>query len=90
MMRHLLRRFTYPWGMYQRRSGRIRRGHISGECWHEPPVRYRFKARSERDQLRLTETGSDETDARRHAQYVCRRHINDRIPEARPTPNWRR
>ena len=79
VVRRLLRRCIHLGGMYQRGSGRIRRRHISGECWLEPRVRYRFKARSELDQRWLAESGSDETDAHRHAQYVCRRHINDRI-----------
>src|SRR2546422_1706507 len=43
VVRRLLRRCIHLGGMYQRGSGRIRRRHISGECWLEPCVRYRFK-----------------------------------------------
>jgi hypothetical protein len=32
-----------------------------------------------RDECRLAERSSDETDPHRHAEYVCRRHINDGI-----------
>ena len=60
-MRRLLRRCIHLGGMYQRRSGRIRSRHISGECWQEPRVRYRFKARSEPDQRGLAEGSPDET-----------------------------
>src|SRR2546422_7280234 len=78
VVRRLLRRCIHLGGMYQRGSGRIRRRHISGECWLEPRVRYRFKARSERDQRWLAESGSDETNAHRHAPDGCRADRNDR------------
>src|SRR5438445_13766057 len=63
VVRRLLRRSIHLGGMYERGYGRIRRRHISGECWLESHVRYHFKARSELDERGLPECGSYASDA---------------------------
>src|SRR5207253_87730 len=79
VMGRLLRRSTHLGRMYQGGAGRLRRRDVSRECWQEASVGYGFKTGSQLDQRGLAESGSDETDAHGHAQYVRRGHINDGI-----------